>query len=115
MFGFNCSALLKEFRTLPSNLEGGRVSLNFDALPAPWDFRKSIVSILAELRVIAMKKGHLKLYDLYVDDWVSKNYGHKLPRLPAEADLHLLSSNAEVLDKPFPPPRERLCALRGWG
>ena len=104
-----CKAMLEQFRTLPSNFEGGRVAINFDSMKAPWDFKQSIVSLLTELRVHAMRIGHLKLFDLYVNDWVNKNYGHDLPRLPVDAELHLLSPQPKVLHKePTPVPESTL-------
>ena len=70
------------------------------------------MSLLAECRVHATRKGLLNLFDLYVKDWVRKTYDTELPRLPVDADLYLLTSTDVVPQMELSPPEGWLCASR---
>ena len=94
----------------PQTSAGGRICIHFDALRDPSNQRESIFEILTELRVHAIRKGYLNLWDKYVKAWIGNvYYDKKLPLLPENALLHLTSSDSEFSER---SPLPRGMALR---
>ena len=106
-----CGAILEHVRDHvcnPSTSDGGRLCIHFDALRDPSNHKACICSILSELRVHAIRKGLLDLWDKYVKVWINDAFNKNIPLLPENAELHLTSTGptaSRAVYKSPPPPR----------